>query len=617
MADAKLHASCKSHRDNRVGPPINQHDVQDLIDRVKAGRMSRRGFVQRLAAVGLTAPMATQILMASGVAMAQSTPVYKPTKRGGGGMLKMLWWQGPTLLNPHFATGTKDQDASRLFYEPLAAWDNNGNLRPVLAATIPGREDGTLAPDGKSVTWKLKQGVKWHDGKPFTADDCVFTWEYARDPATAAVTTGSYKDVTVEKIDDYTVKVTFQQPTPFWADTFVSYTGMIIPKHIFGPYIGAKSRDAPANLSPVGTAAYKFKEFKPGDLVTGVINPDYHMPNRPYFDAIEMKGGGDAVSAARAVLQTGEYDFGWNLQVEDEILLRLEKGGKGSVRITPGGSIEHIQLNFTDPWTEVDGERASLKTKHPTLSDPAVRQALSMLIDKASVEKFIYGRTGQATANFINNPEKFRSKTTKFEFNPDKAAELLEKAGWKKGADGIREKGGKKLKFVYQTSINQPRQKTQAIVKQACQKAGIDIEVKAVTASVFFSSDVANPDTYPHFYADLQEYSNGMAQPDPEVFLRQFCSWEASQKENKWQGRNITRWQNKEYDETHKAASVELDPAKRAALLIKCNDMAINNQVVIPVVTRPQSTGVSNKLVVELTGWDNNTWDIQNWFKEG
>src|SRR5213075_1410806 len=128
----------------------------------------------------------------------------------------------------------------------------------------------------------------------------------------------------------------------------------------------------------------------------------------------------------------------------------------------------------------------------PTLSDPAVRQALTMLVDKASVEKFIYGRTGVATANFVNNPEKFNSKNTKFEFNIDKAADLLEKAGWKKGGDGIREKDGKKLKFVFQTSINQPRQKTQAIVKQACQRAGIDIEVKAVTASVFFSSDVAN-----------------------------------------------------------------------------------------------------------------------------
>ena len=210
-----------------------------------------------------------------------------------------------------------------------------------------------------------------------------------------------------------------------------------------------------------------------------------------------------------------------------------------------------------------------------------MRQALALLVDKDSVEKYIYGRTGTATANFINNPERFRSKTTKYEFNVDKANALLDKAGWAKGADGIRAKDGKKLKFVYQTSINQPRQKTQAIVKQACQKAGIDIEVKAVTASVFFSSDVANPDTYTKFYADLQMYNNG-SQPDPEVFLRQFCSWEAATKENKWQGRNITRWQNQEYDDTHKAAQVELDPVKRAAMLIKLNELAVNNQVVIP-----------------------------------
>ena len=243
--------------------------------------------------------------------------------------MKVLWWQAPTLLNPHFATGTKDQDGSRLFYEPLAGWDADGNLRPILAEAVPGLEDGTLAKDGKSVIWKLKKGVTWHDGKPFTADDCVFTWEYARDPATAALTIGSYKDVTVEKVDDHTVKVKFAKPTPFWADTFVAAAGCIIPKHLFAAYTGAKSREAPTNLKPVGTGPYMFKDFKPGDLVSGVINPNYHQANKPYFDAIEMKGGGDAVSAARAVLQTGEYDFAWNLQVEDEILQKLEKGGKG------------------------------------------------------------------------------------------------------------------------------------------------------------------------------------------------------------------------------------------------------------------------------------------------
>ena len=107
----------------------------------------------------------------SGVARAQRGSAYKPTKRGGGGALKVLWWQGATLLNPHFAIGTKDQDGSRIFYEPLAGWDPDGDLLPMLAAEIPSRENGGLAADGKSVTWKLKRGVHWHDGKPFTADD--------------------------------------------------------------------------------------------------------------------------------------------------------------------------------------------------------------------------------------------------------------------------------------------------------------------------------------------------------------------------------------------------------------------------------------------------------------
>ena len=219
------------------------------------------------------------------------------------------------------------------------------------------------------MTWKLKPGVKWHDGKPFTADDVVFNWEYARDPATAAVTVGVYRDINVEKVDDLTVRIVFDKPTPFWANAFVGAYGCILPKHLFADYKGAKSREAPNNLKPVGTGPYKFVEFKPGDLIRGELNPDYHMPNRPYFDTIELKGGGDAVSAARAIIQTGEYDYAWNMQVEDEVLLRLEKGGKGKTIYAVGGDIEFIALNFTDPNTEVDGERSSIKTKHPILSD--------------------------------------------------------------------------------------------------------------------------------------------------------------------------------------------------------------------------------------------------------
>jgi peptide/nickel transport system substrate-binding protein len=595
---------------------MDERALRSMIDEVKSGRLSRRHFVQTMVGLGLTAPLAAQMLASAGVAQAQSKLSYKPTKRGGGGALKVLWWQGATLLNPHFATGTKDQDGSRIFYEPLASWDPDGNLAPILAAEVPTLQNGGLAKDGKSVTWKLKKSVTWHDGKPFTADDCVFTWEYCADPATASVSIATYKDVKVEKIDSHTIKINFAKPVPFWADAFVGVRGMVLPKHLFSAFKGDKSREAPTNLKPVGTGPYRFVDFKPGDIVRGELNPNYHMPNRPHFDTIEMKGGGDATSAARAVIQTGEFDYAWNMQVEDEILRRMEQGGKGKADIVAGGNIEHIQCNFTDPWKEVDGERSSAKTTHPVLADPAVRLALSVLVDRASVQEQIYGRTGIATANFLNAPSRFVSKTTKYEFSVDKANQILEAAGWKKGSDGIRAKDGKKLKFVYQTSTNPSRQKTQAVVKQAAAKAGIEMEIKSVVANVFFSSDVANPDTYSHFYTDIQMYTTTMTQPDPELFMNQFTSWEVASKDNKWQGRNITRWKNEEYDKVYKAAEAELDPVKRAALFVKMNELVIQNVVVIPVVFRPRVAAVSNRLHVEQSGWDSDFWNLQNWYRE-
>ncbi|MBW4035824.1 MAG: peptide ABC transporter substrate-binding protein [Proteobacteria bacterium] len=591
--------------------------LQRMIDRVKRGKLSRRGFIERVAAVGLTAPLANQLLAVAGIAMPTSSGIhYTPTKRGGGGTLKLLWWEGPTLLNPHFANGTKDQNASRLFYEPLAAWTPDGTLKPVLAAEIPSVENGSLAKDGKSVIWKLKQGVKWHDGTPFTADDVVFNWQYAKDPQTAAVTAGSYIGITVEKIDDYTVKILFAKPTPFWADAFVAANGCIIPKHLFAPYIGSKSRNAPWNLKPVGTGPYKFKTFTPGTLVQGVIFQDYHQPNRPYFDAVDMKGGGDATSAARAVLQTGEYDYAWDLQVSWDLLKKILAGGKGKLAFASGSAIEHIQVNFTDPNKVVDGERSSIKTTNPTLSDPIVRKALSLLIDRKSVQAYIYGEAGETTANFLNGPAQFVSKKTSWSYNVKKATDLLDANGWKPGPDGIRQKDGKKLSWLFQTSINQPRQETQEIIKQACKKAGIELRLKAILASVYFSSDVGNDETYPKFYADLQMYETEPPSPDPGFWMQQFLSSQVASKANKWQGRNITRWRNAEYDKIYAETTTTLDPVKRAAMFIKLNDLVVDHVVVIPLVFR-KSVGASiDGLMMQLSGWDDDVWNLPDWFKE-
>jgi len=593
---------------------MQEHELRHLIEDVRRGALPRRRFIQQMVGLGLTAPMASMMLMHAGLANAQTLP-YKPTKRGGG-TLRLIYWQASVHLNPHYAGGTKDQDASRIFYEPLAGWDTEGNLIPQLAAEIPTRANGGLTADGKSVTWKLKKGVTWHDGKPFTADDVVFTAAYAGDPAASMTTIATYKDIKVTKIDAHTVRIDYPRPTPFWAEALVGSVGLILPKHVFEGFMGAKSRENPANIRPVGTGPYKIVDFKPGDSLRAEAYGGYHIPNQPFFDTLEVKGGGDATSAARAVLQTAEYDVGWNLAVEDEILKRLEGAGKGRMEFKAGSDIEFVSLNVTDPWNEVDGERASIKSKHPAFSDKVVRDAMGLLIDRKGIQEFIYGRGAVTTSNFLNNPPRFRSPNTKFEFNIDKAIALLEGAGWKKGTDGIRAKGNVKLKFVFQTSVSGPRQKAQAIIKDACTKAGIDLELKSVVAAVFFGSDFANPDTYQKFWTDMQMYTTTMTQPDPQFFMEQFTSAHRSQKANKWASRNLVRWSNKDYDESFAAAQVELDPVKRAAMFIKCNDLLVGDGHVIPLFARPRPVGVVNKMVIQSSAWDSLTWAIGYWHRE-
>jgi peptide/nickel transport system substrate-binding protein len=587
--------------------------MDELIEAVRRGTLSRRDFVRAMAALGVTAPLAQQVLVTSGLAPAHAQePAWTPTKRGGGGVVRTLWWQAATMLNPQLTTGLKDADGARLCYEPLINFETDGTLVPLLAQEIPTVESGAVARDGLSVVWKLKRNVVWHDGQPFTAADVVFTWEYASDPATAASTIGTWERVErIERIDSHTVKIVYKRPTPFWPQVAAS---AILPRHVFQPFQGSKSREAPANLKPIGTGPYRIVDFRPGDLIRAELNPHYHVPNRPYFDVVEVKGGGDAVSAARAVLQTGEYDYAWNLQVEDDVLKRLERGGKGRVVTTFGGTIEHLLVNQTDPWKDVEGERSSPKSTHPFLTDPAVRTALRLLVDRAAVQSEIYGRAGVATGLYLNAPPRFRSPNGAWEFSVEKAAQALEAGGWKRGGDGVRVRDGVRLKIVFQTAINGPRQKTQAIIKRAAAQAGIEMELKSTAASAYFSSDPANSDTAAHFNADLQMYAIFMGSPDPEAFMRQFTSAEVASRANKWQRRNVVRFRSEEYDKLHRDAEVELDPVKRAALFVRMNDLLVQQAVVVPIAWRGQVAAVSNRLKdVRHSGWESDFWRVAYW----
>jgi peptide/nickel transport system substrate-binding protein len=555
---------------------------------------------------------------------ATSAPATAGGARPTGAPLRVLMWQGPTITNRHLAQGTKDAIAARFCNEPLLTVGPDGSFSPVLAAEVPSKDNGGLAADGKTVTYKLKQGVKWADGQPFTADDVVFTYQYITNLETAATTLGDYVDLaSVEAVDPTTVRLTFKAPTGGWYVPFVGSGGQILPKHALAQYIGSTSRDAPFNLKAFGTGPYMVQDFKPGDVLSLIPNPNYRDPSKPFFSQIDIKGGGDAPSAARAVLQTGEYDYGWNLQVEAQVLNGLMQGGKGELVTGPGGGVEQILMQQADPNAEVDGERASLKSKHPFLTDIKVRQAMALAIDRETMAKQLYGPSGNATANVLTTPTNLASKNTTMEFNIDKANQILDQAGYARGSDGIRiTPSGVRMHVVYQTTINTLRQKEQDIVKSGWQQIGIETELKSVDASVFFSADAGNPDTNSKFFTDVEMFTSTFGSPFPLNYMKAFYSGnpdsDIAQQSNKWAARNYTRWINADFNNVMDQVKAETDPQKAQQLWMQANDLAVNNYITVPLIDRNNTDGKVKAIQgPSLTPFDEWSWNIAEWTRTG
>ena len=298
------------------------------------------------------------------------------------------------MLNPHFGRGLRDLTASRIFYEPLAAPQGDGTFAPVLAEELPTLANGGIAKDGQlgAVAAQEERHLARRGALHRRRRDLQLGVRHRS--GTAASTRPGFLEVSrVDKLDAHTVKVVFKKPQPFWAVVFAG--GGLIPRHVFESVKGAGAREAVGMIKSVGTGPYRLVEFRTGDVIRAELNPTYHVPNRPYFDRLEIKCGGDSAGAARAVLQTGEYDFAYYVLVEEEVLKRIETGGKGRVLTIPSSGVSHIQLNQTDPVAEVDGERSSLKAPHPCLTNPAVRAAVCLLVDRQNIQEHLVGRTGQ------------------------------------------------------------------------------------------------------------------------------------------------------------------------------------------------------------------------------
>ena len=543
-------------------------------------------------------------------------------KRGRDGEVKIIYWQAPSILNPYLSGGTKDIESASMIVEPLARFNEKGELVPYLVESIPTVENGGVSADLKTITWKIKPGIKWSDGTDFTSADVAFTAKYCMDPAGGCAQSAKFDGVdVVETPDPLTVVVKFKEPKPVPYAAFVGGQSPIIQAAQFAECLGAKAPECTeANFGPIGTGPFVVTNFKPNDVIQMKANENYREEGKPAFASVTFKGGGDAAAAGRAVMETGEFDYAWNMQLAPDVLKKMAEGGKGVPISAFGTLVERLEMNMTDPSPSLpEGERSTAKHPHPILSDERVRRALSMAIDRPLLVEIGYGQAGRPTCNLVPAPQAWASDNTAcLTQDIEGAKKLLEDAGWKVGGSGFREKDGKVLKLTFQTSTNAVRQDFQAIIKQNWKDIGVDTELRNISGSVFFGGDPASPDTFQKFYADVEMYANNFDGTDPEQYLTQYTCEKAPRPETQWQGENINRYCNAEYDKLAVELGKTAELSKRQELAKRMNDMLTKDSMtIVPLVDRGRVSAASVTLGgIVLNTWDSELWNVADWYRK-
>jgi peptide/nickel transport system substrate-binding protein len=545
-------------------------------------------------------------------------------ERGRDGEVKIIYWQAPSILNPYLSGGTKDVESASLVVEPLARYTETGAMVPFLAEDIPTVANGGVSEDLTTITWKIKEGMVWSDGTPLTSADVKFTAEYCMHPEGGCAQAAFFDGVeSVEAVDDLTVKVTFNQPKPNPYGPFVGGQSPIIQAAQFADCLGAKAPECTeANFNPIGTGPFVVDDFRPNDVITMSANPNYRDPSKPAFAKLTFKGGGDAVAAGRAVLETGEFDYAWNLQLAPDVIAKMEEGGKGVAIAGFGPLVERIEMNLTNPSPDLPPEtRATVAEPHPILSDFKVRKALSMAIDRALLTEVGYGKAGSPTCNLVPAPALYASDNTEcLTQDIEGAKALLEEAGWTDtDGDGVRDKDGMKLALLYQTSTNAVRQDFQALIKDWWQQIGVETELRNLDASVFFGGDPGSPDTFQKFYADVEMYANTFNGTDPQQYLAAYRCGGEPKPSSQWQGENINRFCDPAYDAMIDELARTGDLEKRGELGRKMNDMLTKDTMtIVPLVNRARVSAHADSLGgVVLNVWDSELWNVADWYRKG
>lgn len=532
-------------------------------------------------------------------------PGFSQAKRGG--LITFALYQEPELLNPYIATQTASFEVIRFAAEGLLLVNDQGEYIPALAREVPSRQNGGVSADGKTVTYRLKDELKWSDGRAMTCDDVRFTWQAIMHPRSGAVSTAGYRDI--EAVECPTITTVVVRYKAYYAP-FLSMFEFVMPRHATGD--PAEMPRWAYNRRLVGTGPFTMLEWASGDHITFIPNRYYRDSGKPYLNGVIIRIV-PSREVGKQLIRTGEVDVVWDLVEADVPEMRGYAGVKPST--TPGPFAERLVLNLADPSIDAPPPDVAVNRPHPILGDPRVREAIELGINKKEIiDKLLFGLAPIGTNELHIGWAKCVTRPT--EYSPDRARQLLDQAGWRPGSDGIRvaqgarsARDGTRLRLKYQTTTgNRLREQVQQLMIDYMKQIGVEFFIENVPSPVLFASWASGGFRRHGQYDVLMYTTNPDVDPHSQI-EGYFASWNMPSAANGGAGFNYSRWVNKVADDSIKLAGSSPDQNVRKKAYCAAMAELVKDRPHIYLYARADTHAYRER----LQGWVANAWNRLGW----
>lgn len=527
------------------------------------------------------------------------TPTPEPEKPTGTVVVGV--WQEPKGLiwNIFYEAHTNDILDS-MYYAPVAL-NEKDELIPEMLQEIPTVDNGGVSADGKTITLKFKDGLKWHDGQPVTSEDFKFTWQFVVDPNTKSQTSIGWDRIeSVDTPDNLTAIVHLKEPyVPFVA---AALSFPVLPKHALEGV--ADPGNSEFARKPIGNGTFIFQEWIPGDHITVVANPEAMKP--PKIEKIIFKFVPD-MNTLVALLRTGDVDIAYDLR--ELQIAEVLKMKDVEPFVVPGVAVERYYFNLRDP--------NDLTKPHPIFSDIRVRKAVAMGMDRFTAVSRILQGYGEVAVTELDNHPWFNEELQPVPYDPEAAKALLDEAGWKDtDGDGIRDKDGKKLSFTHSTTAgNQVRENLQVFFQQNLKDIGVEMVIQNYPAATLFGG-CADNGIFGQSKFDMMGFTNKPASIDLAQEWADFFLCDAVKNcETNPAGTNSWGYCDEETDAALKCAIGEVDPDKRLACIKEAQKLIYEDYVALYVYDRLDVYAANKRIGgFNPTVFGSWTWNFEDWY---